>query len=125
MPSCPKEIAALSPSNASEGAADDDANNKKREKGLTPIFAPLNRVAREIGGALCLVNDRRRLLARQDAPSLLANRTVERRTPGPHDPRHGPAAARPYARQSFAIVNPERMLKISKLAIGLPVIAQG
>jgi hypothetical protein len=35
MPSCPKEIAALCPS---EGAADDDANNKKREKGHDAHF---------------------------------------------------------------------------------------
>jgi hypothetical protein len=35
---------------------------KSAKKAMTPIFAPLNRVAGEIGGALCLVNDRRRLL---------------------------------------------------------------
>jgi hypothetical protein len=38
---------------------------KSAKKAMTPIFAPLNRVAREIGGALCLVNDRRRSFARR------------------------------------------------------------
>src|SRR5271154_3726711 len=62
--SYPKTLALFSPSKGrATDAADDDDNNKKREKGRKPpIFAPLNRVAREIGGALCLVNDRRRRL---------------------------------------------------------------
>jgi len=42
----------------SDGVSDGGDNNKKREKGLRPpIFAPLDGIAREIGGPPRLVND--------------------------------------------------------------------
>ena len=107
------------------GARATAATTKSAKKARTPIFAPLNRVAREIGAAPCLVNDGRRRLVRLCAVTFGKpdSRTSNGRTAMIR--AMVPRQRVPDAPQSFAVVDREDMLEIAEFAIGLAVIAQG
>src|SRR6056297_2918150 len=54
----------------------------------------------------------------------LAGRAVEGRPSRLHDPAHGAGAVRRPAGRPLAVVHPERVLKVAKLAVRLAVVAQ-
>src|SRR5271166_800377 len=62
---------------------------------------------------------------RQGTRLLLADRAIEGRTAGLRNPDDRPAAARPRAVRTFAVIDRKGVLEIAERAVGLTVIAQG